>query len=184
LPSAAAYFERKRAIADELERRLASRLRSLDRVTVTLNALDSEPGTISSVYVTVNGLSAESADSGAVGRGNRVNGLIPLLRPRGAEAAAGKNPYSHVGKIYSVLTQKIAEELVASVEGVAEATVWMCSRIGAPISEPEQVSVEVRTAAGTVVTDVAPAIETHIGRRLAGIRTFCDELAGGLHPVC
>ena len=42
------------------------------------------------VYLSLLGTSAEDADSGQVGRGNRVNGLISLNRPLGTEAAAGK----------------------------------------------------------------------------------------------
>jgi S-adenosylmethionine synthetase len=37
-----------------------------------------------------------------------VCGVISLRRPSGAEAAAGKNPMTHVGKIYNVLAQVLA----------------------------------------------------------------------------
>jgi S-adenosylmethionine synthetase len=35
---------------------------------------------------------------------------MPLNRPIGTEAAAGKNPVSHVGKIYTLLTHHIASQ--------------------------------------------------------------------------
>jgi len=43
-----------------------------------------------------------------VGRGNRVNGVVSLNRPMSTEAAAGKNPGSHMGKIYTLLSHQIA----------------------------------------------------------------------------
>jgi len=63
-------------------------------VEVAVNAADGE--TADSVYLTVTGLSAEAGDDGQVGRGNRVNGLITPYRPMSLEAAAGKNPVSHL----------------------------------------------------------------------------------------
>ena len=65
------------------------------------------------MYLTLLGTSAEQGDSGQVGRGNRVCGLISLNRPMSVEAAAGKNPVSHVGKIYNVLAHELAMRIYA-----------------------------------------------------------------------
>ena len=65
-----------------------------------MNTADGE--TADSVYLTVTGTSAEGGDDGQVGRGNRVNGLITPYRPMSLEAAAGKNPVTHVGKLYNL----------------------------------------------------------------------------------
>jgi len=51
------------------------------------------------------------------------------------EAIAGKNPVSHVGKIYNVLAHRAASE-ISELEGVKEAYVTLVSRIGSPISQP------------------------------------------------
>jgi S-adenosylmethionine synthetase len=59
-----------------------------------------------------------------------------LNRPVGAKTAAGKNPVSHVGKIYSLLTHHMAREAVRRVEDVAEIYIWLCSQIGRPIDAP------------------------------------------------
>ena len=65
------------------------------------------------------GTSAEDADSGQVGRGNRVNGLISArTAPSAAEAAAGKNPVSHVGKIYNILSHRMAQQIYQEVMGI------------------------------------------------------------------
>lgn len=97
---------------------------------LVVNAAD-RPG---KVYLTVTGSSIEAGDDGQVGRGNRVGGLITPMRPMTLEATAGKNPVSHVGKLYSVVARRIAEALVA--EGAGEAEVVLVSRIGCPIADP------------------------------------------------
>ena len=87
------------------------------------------------IHLTVTGTSIEMGDDGATGRGNRGNGLITPMRPMTMEAIAGKNPVSHVGKIYNVLAQRAASE-VAELDGVNEAYVTLVSKIGSPISQP------------------------------------------------
>jgi len=94
-------------------------------------------------YITVTGTSAEAGDDGSVGRGNRVNGLIPPNRHMSMEAAAGKNPVSHVGKIYNILSMLIANDIAEQVEGVEEVYVRILSQIGKPIDEPLVASVQV-----------------------------------------
>ena len=80
---------------------------------VSVNAAD-DPSA-EKIYLTVTGTSAEAGDDGQVGRGNRINGLITPCRPMSLEAAAGKNPVTHVGKIYNVLAGELAATLVAGV---------------------------------------------------------------------
>ncbi len=87
------------------------------------------------IYLTVTGTSIEMGDDGATGRGNRGNGLITPMRPMTMEAIAGKNPVSHVGKIYNVLAQKAAGE-IAEIDEVKEAYVTFVSKIGSPIDQP------------------------------------------------
>jgi len=96
-------------------------------------------------YITVTGTSAEQGDDGQVGRGNRVNGLITPYRPMSLEAAAGKNPISHVGKIYNTVANKISNRVVQEIEDVQEAYCYIVSQIGKPINEPQVLDVKVRT---------------------------------------
>ena len=51
------------------------------------------------------------------------------------EAIAGKNPVSHVGKIYNVLAERMAKE-IAELDGVDEAYVTLVSKIGSPLNKP------------------------------------------------
>jgi S-adenosylmethionine synthetase len=136
------------------------------------------------MYLSVLGTSAEDADSGEVGRGNQVNGIIALNRPRGSEAAAGKNPVSHVGKIYSVLTHLLAERIYRDVSGVDQAVVWLCSRIGAPINEPQVAAVQLKLKAGSKFADVAEPARQLVRDELEGMAQFCTELAQGKYSIC
>lgn len=90
IASAAGYFETKAMIAEELQAHLTPHLKSLGEVHVMINALDDPNRGVGGMYLTVLGTSAEGADGGEVGRGNRVNGLITFHRPMTLEAAAEK----------------------------------------------------------------------------------------------
>lgn len=63
------------------------------------------------IYLTAIGSSIESGDEGVVGRGNRVNGLITPLRPMNVEGVSGKNPVYHVGKLYNVIANEMANAI-------------------------------------------------------------------------
>jgi S-adenosylmethionine synthetase len=136
------------------------------------------------MYLTVTGTSAEDADSGEVGRGNRVNGVIALNRPMGTEAAAGKNPVSHVGKIYNVLSHKIAEEVYQGVEGVEEVYIWLCSQIGHPIDKPLIASAQLILKPKVSLSSIRDKVRDIIDMELQNIGDFCKELIEGKYPVC
>jgi S-adenosylmethionine synthetase len=154
------------------------------KTSVHYNTLDQRGRGLGGIYLSLTGTSAEDADSGQVGRGNRVNGLISLNRPMGTEAAAGKNPASHVGKIYNVLSHKIAREIYENVGGIREVYVLMLSRIGTPIDRPRMAAVRILPEKGKKVRDMTGDVEKIIKRELADINTFCQALARGEYPVC
>ena len=132
------------------------------------------------MYLSVLGTSADGADSGQVGRGNKVNGVISLNRPIGTEAAAGKNPVSHVGKIYNALTHQIARSICKEVPEVAETCVWLLSQIGIPIDQPAIAAAQVVMNNGAVLDkSVQGRITEVIDGELANIEGFCEKLAYG-----
>jgi S-adenosylmethionine synthetase len=139
--SEANYFEKKKEILQTVEE-FHKRKGYFDKVNVTMNNLDQENRGIEGLYLTVLGTSADSSDSGQVGRGNRANQVISLMRPAGSEAAAGKNAVSHIGKIYNILCFKLAEDIYANVDGVQEVFVWMYNVIGNPVDRPRAVVVQ------------------------------------------
>ncbi len=148
------YLGKKSVIHGKL-RELVSGLTDKEVEVFINTADDPEQG---SVYITVTGTSAEQGDDGQVGRGNRVNGLITPYRPMSLEAAAGKNPVSHIGKIYNVVANLIADRVVKEIEEVEEAYCYIVSQIGKPINEPQVCDVKVRTAKDL------PGIEGEIAR--------------------
>ena len=106
----------------------------LSNATLYLNTADNYAR--ESIYLTVTGTSAESGDDGQVGRGNRINGLITPYQPMSLEAAAGKNPVSHIGKIYNYFAMNLSRAIVE--QGFAEAAqAFIVSQIGKPIDEPQ-----------------------------------------------
>jgi len=96
-------------------------------------------------YLTNTGLSMEMGDDGSVGRGNRANGLITPYRPMSMEATSGKNPITHIGKIYNVMSKLIAEDIAKKVSPEVEVRVRLLSQIGKPVSEPLNASIQLVT---------------------------------------
>lgn len=110
-------------------------------VKVHINTGDPEEG--GEVYITKTGLSCEAGDDGSVGRGNRVNGLITPFRHMSLEAAAGKNPVSHIGKIYNILATELAKQITSEYPGIKECDIAILSQIGKPISEPHNLNINI-----------------------------------------
>lgn len=113
--------------------------RTAREVNTQVNMAD----TPDSVYLTVTGTSAEMGDDGATGRGNRCNGLITPNRPMSLEATPGKNPVNHTGKIYNLLANKIANEVVENVDGIREVHIKILSEIGRRIDDPKVATAQI-----------------------------------------
>lgn len=177
------YFERKELVQKDMMKFLKD-YDGFRKIEVHLNTLDKKGRGLGGIYLTLLGTSAEDADSGQVGRGNRVNGLISMNRPMGTEAAAGKNPVSHVGKIYNVLAHEIARMVYEEVEGLKEVYILLLSRIGTPINNPQMASAQVLTDGKLRINDVSKRITAVIDRELANINKFCMNLSKGKYPVC
>ncbi len=178
------YFEKKLVIQESLAQFIRCKQETIDSVTVHINTLDDPARGEAGMYLTVLGTSAESADGGQVGRGNRVNGLITFNRAQSLEAAAGKNPVNHVGKIYNVLSHEMARRIHKEVEGVGEVTIHLCSQIGKPLDEPLLASACLILENGVHLDDVREAVASVIQVELAYIRIFMEQLALGKYPVC
>jgi S-adenosylmethionine synthetase len=177
------YFKRKEEIKQEVLDFVHANAQ-IDSIDVNINTADVPGRGLPGMYLTVLGTSADGADSGQVGRGNRVNGIIPLNRPTCSEAAAGKNPTSHVGKIYNFLTYEIAKRIQSETNGVQEVYVWLLSEIGRPINEPKIASVQLILDRGTTLKEVSTKVQDLVADELSNIDKFSDELAHGRIPVC
>lgn len=177
------YFSKKELVLAEM-REFTTRFGAFTRIQIGFNTLDVRKRSLGGVYLSLLGTSAEDGDSGQVGRGNRVNGLISLNRPMGTEAAAGKNPVSHVGKIYNVLAHRMAQEIYTNIDGIREVYVLLLSRIGSPVDRPRIATARLLLEKGRRVGEIAGKVEDIFERELAGMNGFCEALARGEYPVC
>ncbi len=117
------------------------------------------------IYITKTGLSCEAGDDGSVGRGNRVNGMITPFRHMSLEAAAGKNPVNHIGKIYNILATEMARKITEEYPEIKECDISILSQIGKRISEPHNLNIN-------VIMDK--------GSDLGGIRNKINYMAEGM----
>jgi S-adenosylmethionine synthetase len=150
-------------------------------VAVEINTADGDNK--DSIYFTVTGTSAEAGDDGEVGRGNRVNGLITPYRPMNMEAAAGKNPVTHVGKLYNIVAQHLAQTIVQTLPAVQEAQCYLVSRIGHPINEPQVVDLKVQLQAGVTIHEVQAQIQEIADEHLSKMGNIQEQLLAGAIKV-
>jgi S-adenosylmethionine synthetase len=173
------YLAEKTAI-ETLARELAA-THGFSQCEVGVNTAD-DPSA-HSVYLTVTGTSAEAGDDGEVGRGNRVNGLITPCRPMSLEAAAGKNPVSHVGKIYNVAAQDIAKALVAEAPEIMASQCLLVSRIGAPVTDPALVHIKLAMRDGIPIDTMQRRVADITTDRLSNITKLIDAFVAGAISV-
>jgi len=172
LSHAADYAAKKNALAA-----LVASTAGISGDAVTVNAADApEAG---SFYLTVTGTSAEAGDDGQTGRGNRGNGLITPGRPMTLEALAGKNSFSHAGKLYNIVAQHVAEAVILEIPEIRAAECYLVSCIGRPLTEPQLAQVRILTHAGAGPADYTLAIEGIVARHLAELDRLSDQLISG-----
>jgi S-adenosylmethionine synthetase len=174
-----AYFARK----EEVLAALSERFRDVPFVVEwRLNNLDVRGRGAAGAYLTVTGTSAEDADSGQVGRGNRANGLIAFARPASGEAAAGKNAVAHAGKIYSFLSQRLAHLIHRRCPELLEVYVHLMARIGDSVDDP-WTGVQVILPASLALHEVESRIRSVVEQEIARLPAFREELVNGEHPI-
>lgn len=171
------YFKQKQ----EMQQKIGEFLKAKDQfdVALNINCLDDKTKGIDGLYLTVLGTSADSADSGEVGRGNMANRVISPSRPAGAEATAGKNPVSHIGKIYNALSFSIADQIHKNVDGISEVFVWMYNIIGRPVNDPKSVIVQPIIESNYNEAEAKKKIQEIVEKNLSNINQFCNDLISG-----
>ena len=165
IQNAAQYEEIKRA-AEAAIQDYASQLDER-KVKVMVDTADDVAN--GAVYLTLTGTSAEMGDDGEVGRGNRVNGVIAPFRSTSLEAPCGKNPISHVGKVYNLLALLAAQDIVDQVPAVKEVTVYLLSQIGAPLDQPLVANALVRPTDGVLTPVIQEEVQAVLDERLANV---------------
>ena len=139
------------------------------------NSSDTEKG----YYLTVTGTSAEMGDDGSVGRGNRANGLITPNRPMSMEATSGKNPINHVGKIYNLLSNKMAEDITKEIDGIKQVHIMLLSQIGKPIDHPKAASAQIIVEEGYSMASVNKDVEGIMNNWLEDIGKITEMMVEG-----
>ena len=177
------YFARKHKMHEAVEEYVRSEAKALRKITLGLNTLDIPGRGLGGMYLSVTGTSAESGDSGQIGRGNKVNGVIALNRPMGTEAAAGKNPVSHVGKIYTIMTHQVADRIYREVPGIREVYVWLLSQIGSQIDQPKVAAAQVILTKRARQEVARRRVRDIMEHELDNIGILCRDLAQGKYPV-
>ena len=140
------------------------------KVKVMVNTADDVAN--DAVYLTLTGTSAEMGDDGAVGRGNRVNGVIAPFRSTSLEAACGKNPISHVGKVYNVLALLAAQDIIERVPTVRAVTVHVLSQIGAPLDQPLVATALVHATNGHLTPSAQADVQSVLDEHLADVSSL------------
>ena len=107
-------------------------------VVIYLNTRDDYDN--NDLYMTLIGSAVESGDEGAVGRGNRSRGVIPFSRSFSMEAACGKNPVYHTGKLFTAIGDIISKQIYDKYH--VENVVYCTSKMGDKIEEPWNISIE------------------------------------------
>lgn len=166
------------SLKDEVEDLICDRAKEITDKSVNVHINTADELDKGVIYQTVTGTSAEQGDDGMTGRGNRVNGLITPGRPMSPEAAAGKNPKNHVGKIYNLLAEKIADD-VAKLNGVREVFVRILSQIGRRIDDPYMLGVRVLPENGRKISSIEPEVGSIVDRRLSNVQDITEEVIAG-----
>ncbi len=167
------------SLMDEVEDfvyRNAEKYTELD-LNIHLNTADNLEN--ESVYVTETGTSAEMGDDGSVGRGNRANGLITPGRQMSLEAASGKNPFNHIGKIYNLLANETAKRIYKEIDEVREVNITLLSQIGTPIDKPQVAAVNVTPEHGFDLGDIEYEVESIVDDELASANKITEKIVRG-----
>jgi S-adenosylmethionine synthetase len=140
------YYRRK---LKEIEGNLLMKIREwFDYKDLILNINTKDEGG-KYAYLTVYGSALDKGDQGMVGRGNRFNGVISVNREMNVEAAAGKNPIHHSGKIYNFVSHLISKEIFNKYN--IYNSVFISAKNGDLLNKPSYVII--KTAEGIGVTE-------------------------------
>ena len=131
------YKEKLSEVKKDIENEIKKQFKNCD-IMIYLNTRDDYEN--NDLYMTLTGSAVESGDEGAVGRGNRSRGVIPFSRNFSMEAACGKNPVYHTGKLFTAIGDIISQKIYEKYK--VENTVYCTSKMGDSISNPWNISVE------------------------------------------
>lgn len=80
--------------------------------------------------------------------------------------------------------RELALKAYNQISGVRDVTVWMVSRIGAPVNEPLVVSAQVGVKKGFSLKRISGEVRALIKQELDDMEHFCEALAKGQFGIC
>ena len=96
------------------------------------------------------------------------------------EATSGKNPVNHVGKLYNLLSNLIADDIHKVGGGdIAEVTVRLLSQIGHPVDEPLSADAQLLMTEGSEVEVVRQEVAGVIDDWLDRIDAVTEKVMEG-----
>jgi len=177
-PSSEFYFQKLDELRKIISEYVINHFSFFRSVDVFLNTRDDKSN--DDYYLTLLGSALESGDEGAVGRGNRINGVIPFTQRATLEAACGKNPVYHVGKLYTVASVKISEKIYDKL-GI-ESIVYLVSQMGRPLSDPWNILIEIFV--DNLDSKQETEIQKIISSQLANLNQLTMDIIDGKIRIC
>lgn len=95
------------------------------------------------------------------------------------EGAAGKNPVTHVGKLYNVAATRMSARLVRELAGITDVRCVLVGQIGRPIDDPEQVDISLELKHGANEMSGIPAVGAIVRDELGHFAELQAELMAG-----
>jgi S-adenosylmethionine synthetase len=95
------------------------------------------------------------------------------------EATSGKNPVNHIGKIYNLLSTRVAESVTEEVDGIRDLQVRLLSQIGRPIDEPHVADAQIVTEDGVTLSDIEADVVDIVDRELADVTDVTRSVIEG-----
>ena len=175
--SDASEYEEVKQAAQEAIQVFAQQITPDRQLKVEVNTADQARRGV--YYLTVTGTSAEMGDDGEVGRGNRASGLITPMRSSSLEAPCGKNPISHVGKVYNAMALDTCRDIVNRVPEVKEVTIQVLSQIGHPVDRPLVCNTLIRTRSGVLSDEIRHAVRDVIDEHFENITDIRTKIKNG-----
>ncbi len=159
------YFEHKLSVENGLRKLLEEKFGDMLKINLNINTQDQrvkdENDNGKGRYLTVVGSALDYGEEGVSGRGNRCRGLISSMRPSTVESIYGKNPIYHVGKVYALVANTIAQQI--GIRFDCEVTVIITTRNGDPLYSPYSVIVKISKAVDEKV--VKKIIDSQLEKR-------------------
>ena len=171
--SASAYFEQVAMVALRIRRIAEATTPDLEIAELVINSGDSVADR--KLYMNLTGSSIESGDEGAVGRGNRIGGVIAPARPLTMEGIGGKNPRYHIGKLYCAAAWDVAGRIHQDTG--EPISVFLVNRMAEPLELPWRAAFE-----STKALDLQ-MITSHLNAVMGSLDEVTAGIVRGQYPL-